>query len=195
MTIGYQKVSITIAGDGLVMHNGQTSDPLNRFSKGIKAINSKRGKTDADQEALARLEFEAGLYVDSEQRVIVPSRVLEAAICEGARKSKEGKLALSGLFVDTDMVLAYEGGPLTVDELRASDAHALRVSVRVGQARVMRNRPYFRNWSGTFQVSLNSEVANPAALKQWITACGAFVGLLDWRPRHGRFAITAFDLV
>jgi hypothetical protein len=38
----------------LLLHNGQTADPSNRFSKEMKKISGKRGKTDADFEQLSK---------------------------------------------------------------------------------------------------------------------------------------------
>ncbi len=96
---GYTQYEVELAGDSLIMHNGQTADPLNPFSKAMKEISGKRKKTDSDYEAMANIEYKAGLYVDAKNNVIVPSRVLESVLVEGAKKSKEGKLALSGMFV------------------------------------------------------------------------------------------------
>lgn len=192
---GYKQFRCVISGDSLVMHNGQTADPLNPFSKAMKQISGKRKKTDADFEALADLEFRAGLYLDEQQRVIVPGRVIEAAIAMGAKKSKEGKQALSGLFVDTDAVLSYEGSPMSVDALVKSPTHRLAVPVRVSTSRIIRTRPHFKNWSAEFLCSVREDVANDRALKTWVEACGALVGLCDWRPRHGRFALDKFEEV
>jgi hypothetical protein len=106
MAKGYLQYECELSGDSLIMHNGQTADPLNSFSKAMKEISGKRKKTDADFEALANIEYQAGLYLNAKGQVIIPSRVLESVLVEGAKKSKEGKLALSGMFVDTDAILA-----------------------------------------------------------------------------------------
>lgn len=192
-TMNYE---VGIRGRSLLMHNGQTADPLNKFAKAMKAVTAVRKKTDAEYEKLAKIEFQAGLYLDaSGTKVIVPGRVLEAAIAEGAKKVKEGKSALAALFVDSDMALEYAGGPLTPDELAKSDKHRLTVGVRVSQARVMRTRPYFEDWSGTFRLSFDDSLANPEQVHTWITRAGELVGLGDWRPRHGRFVVTKFSVL
>lgn len=187
------KASILLAD--LIMHNGQTADPLNPYAKAMKMISSKRKKVDADFEALAEIEYEAGLYLNPSREVVLPGRLFESMIAEGARKSKEGKLALSGTFVDNDPVIAYDGGPKTLAELKASPAHRLTVNVRVGQAKVMRCRPIFRNVSADFLISLNTDVANEAQLRKWIEDGLNLVGLGDWRPRHGRGSLTRFERV
>jgi hypothetical protein len=189
---GYKQYRVEIGGDTLIMHNGQTADPLNKFAKAMKEISGKRKKTDADHQALADIEFRAGLYVDQQGRVILPGRVYEAALAIGARQSKEGKLALSGLFVDNDAVLEYDGGPLTVDQLVASESHRLSVAVRVSTSKVIRTRPIFRAWKATFVLSVDSTVANEASVRRWVQDTGSRVGVGDWRPRHGRYDLLAF---
>lgn len=189
---GYTQYDVVLQGDSLIMHNGQTADPLNPFSKAMKEISGKRKKTDTDYEAMANIEFKAGLYVDAKNNVIVPSRVLESVLVEGAKKSKEGKLALSGMFVDTDATFTYDGYPMTIDELMNSPDHRLCVAVRVGMSKVMRTRPHFKNWTAKFKVSLNSDVANEGQLRRWVEDAGAYVGIGDWRPRHGRYEIVEF---
>ena len=192
--MAYQQFSVSVAVPSLIMHSGQTADPLNRYAKAMKALSGKRAKTDADHEALARLECEAGLYLNGKGEVIIPGRVIEAMIAEGAKKSKEGKIALSSTFVDNDPVISYDGGPLTVEQLLDSDQHRLAVPVRVGQAKVVRTRPIFRDVRFTFLVSLETSLANEAQLRRWIEAGLNQVGIGDWRPRHGRGELISFGL-
>lgn len=193
----YIKHRITIAGEKLIQHNGQTADPLNKYTKAMKTITSDRAlkKTDEGIAELMKIEFEAGLYLNAKKQVIIPSRILEAHIAEAARKTKEGKSALAGMFVDTDAILAYDGGPLTVKELIASDEHRLTVGVGVNNARIMRTRPLFSNWSATFDVSVLSEMAGSKTLETWITNGGKFVGIGDYRPRYGRYEIQQFEVL
>jgi hypothetical protein len=195
MAKGYLQYECELSGDSLIMHNGQTADPLNSFSKAMKEISSKRKKTDADYEAMANIEYQAGLYLNNKGQVIVPGRVLESVLVEGAKKSKEGKLALSGMFVDTDGILEYEGGAMTLKQLMESPEHRLCVAVRIGMSKVMRTRPHFKNWRTTFKVSINEQVANEAQLKRWLEDAGSYVGIGDWRPRHGRYELENFNAV
>jgi len=64
MPKGYSQYEVELSGDSLIMHNGQTADPLNPFSKAMKEISSKRKKTDTDYEAMANIEYRAGLYLN-----------------------------------------------------------------------------------------------------------------------------------
>ena len=193
-TEGYRFYRVGIRGlSPLVMHNGQLADPLNPFAKAIKSISTKKKKTDSDFAELADIEWRGGLYVNNEGRPSIPSRVIEAMIAKGAARSKEGKTALSGMFVETDGRLSFAGDSLSVDELCASADHRLTVGVRVGMSRVMRTRPIFNDWNVTFEVSASTEVVtDSASLHRWVSDAGAFIGLCDYRPRYGRFSVTSF---
>ena len=48
----------------IIMHCGQTADPLNQFSKAMKKLSAKRNKTDDDLAILSGIEWWAGLYLD-----------------------------------------------------------------------------------------------------------------------------------
>lgn len=195
MSTGYAKYRVTIGGSTLLMHNGQTADPLNKYSKAMKEITAdrQRKKTDEGIAELARIEYEAALYLNAKRQVILPSRILEAHISEAARKTKEGKVALAGMFVDTDGILEYEGGPLTVEKLLDSEEHRLTVPVCVNGSRVVRTRPLFRNWKTTFEVSILEEMVSANSLKTWLENGGNFVGIGDYRPRYGRYELLKFE--
>lgn len=194
--MAYSRFDVEIAIPTLIMHNARLANPLDTYTKRIKEISSKRKKVDADFAALADLEYEGSLYLDQTgTKVVIPGRVFEAAIAEGARKSKEGKQALSGLFVDNDAEITYEGGPLTVKELVASPAHRLVVGVKVQKNRVQRTRPLFKDVRAKFTVSLDLSVANAKSLQTWIEAAITQAGIGDWRPRYGRGALVSFEAV
>ena len=195
MSIGYRFYRVTIKGIcPMLMHNGQLADPLNPFSKAMKSVTGKRKKTESDLAEMANIEWRGGLYVDAHQQLILPSRVLEATIAKGASKSKEGKQALSGLFVESNGLLDYRGKGATLDEMCADPDFRLTVGVRVGQSRVMRTRPILHDWSATFDVSASTEVVtDSAAVNRWLRDAGAFVGIGDYRPRYGRFIVDQFE--
>ena len=171
----------------LIQHNGQTADPTNRWSKAIKLISSKRAKTDADYEEMARLEFMAGLYLD-ENGPIVPAFMIDALIVNGAKKSKEGQVAKSGCFCLQHARLEYDG-PRTPDELWADEVFHFAAIVRVQQSRVSRMRPIFHNWSAVVTLNIEDTMVNVARVDEWLTAAGTQVGIGDWRPQYGRFTV------
>lgn len=172
----------------MLMHNGQTADPLNRWAKLLKQVSSKRAKTDADYEEMARIEFYAGLYM-GEHGPIIPAHVIDAMTINAAKKSKEGMLAKSGVFCLDHARLEYDG-PCTPEELWANERFHFSSIVRVGTARVARMRPIFREWEANVTLNVEASVVNPARLTDWMLAAGTQVGLGDWRPQYGRFQAT-----
>ena len=203
-----QKLSVTINGTtDLICHNGQTADPRNSFAKQLKAISGKRKKTDADFDQMAKIEWFAGLYVgrtsdDAEgtARLTLPSHVVESALVGGAKKSKRGVQAKSGLFVSNDAVLSFPGAPAAalakeelqawLDELFEKGDNTLTVGVKVGMAKVMRTRPRFSRWTSTFVCEFDDAVLTLGDVKDILEDAGRLVGVGDWRPKFGRFGVT-----
>lgn len=171
----------------LLLHNGQTADPTNRYSKAMKAISSKRAKTDADYEEMARIEFQAGLYMGVDGPVL-PNTVIDATVLNGAKKLKDGPKAKAGCFCLDHAKLEYDG-PRTAEELWADERFHFAAKVRVGQASVMRMRPRFEEWACTLTLNVDDEIVNPSQVDRWLKAAGAQVGLCDWRPQFGRFTV------
>ena len=173
----------------LVMHNGQTADPLNRFSKQMKEISGKRKKTDEDYAEMSRIEWHAGLYVDDNHRLVLPSTVVEASIIDGAKKSKLGKAFKSSVFVNDDAEVAIEKKYGKAEELWDYDEFRDVRGVRIGQSRVMRTRPIFRNWAAEFEVLFDDEQVNQSEVMRAIVDAGRISGVGDFRPKFGRFEV------
>lgn len=185
-----QEITVTIRGVApLIMHNGQTCDPLNKFARAIKEISGKRKKTDEDYAEMGRLEWIAGLYVNEEGRLIIPADVLDSAMVEGAKKSKLGKQFKSAVFVPNDADLIIDKKNYTVDKLWGDENYRDVRGVRVGQARIMRTRPIFRTWECTFTIQYDDEQVNEADVRRALRDCGVQVGLCDYRPKYGRFEL------
>jgi len=180
----------------LLMHNGQTSDPLNDYAKQIKRISSKRNKSEADHEQMANIEYIAGLYTDQTGRPCIPAPVLEAAIVGkggAARKERAGKQAAAAVFVEKDAPLEYDG-PKNVEEMLNDPNMRLRVAVRVQSNKVMRTRPMIpAGWTAEVEVVFNEKLVDEEAVIRWMKVAGEEVGIMDWRPKYGRFAVELLD--
>lgn len=174
-----------ISSAPLLMHNGQTADPLNKWARALKKISSKRVKTDADYEEMARIEFMAGLYLAPDGPV-VPSYVFDSMLVSAAKKSKEGPLAKSSTFCLNHARLDYDG-PREADTLWQEERFRFSAIVRIGTARVARMRPRFDQWSCAMEVNVETSLVNPSRIDEWMQVAGTQIGLGDWRPQHGRF--------
>lgn len=186
--MAWKKTQYRLKGDSaLLMHNGKLADPLGTVSKAIKQVSAKKAKTDADHERMATLEFAGGLYLDEQLGPFIPGENIEAAIYEAARKTKEGKLATSALFVPGKSKLEYEGPREIKSLLDAGETFRLCVPVGLNGKRVMRTRPIFRSWSAVTEIEYEDAILNPEQVDRWINTAGVQIGLCDWRPRYGRF--------
>lgn len=174
----------------LLMHNSRLSDPLDPVAKALKRISGKRQKTDEDYLEMARIEHAGGLYHDTELGPYIPGENLTACLVKAARLSSRGPKIEQGVFIETMRApLVYEG-KRDVDGLWADENFRHRASVKVGQQRVMRTRPYFRQWECWADGIYDSSVINLADLAEIAVTAGARIGLGDWRPRYGRFTST-----
>lgn len=129
----------------LLMHNPRMVDKEFEITREIAAITSKRKKTDEDFAAIEKLEWYGGLY-EHNGLVVQPSSKVRKCLINAARMSKQGKsveraITMTELFVP----LHYEG-PRSIDELFADKRFHSRLSVGVGNKRVMRVRPQFFPW-------------------------------------------------
>jgi hypothetical protein len=171
----------------LLMHSGQLADPLNDWARRMKKVSGKRQKTEADHQELGRLEYLGSLYLLNGEPCI-PAHVLEASLIAAAKKRREGPLAKSGMFCADDFPLLYDG-PHRPEDLCRDPEFRLVIGVVVQRNRVMRTRPMFREWAADVSIGFLPDVADPAQIRQWLISAGETVGLMDWRPRFGRFAV------
>jgi hypothetical protein len=184
----YQTLQLRITGvSPILLHNGHLADPLEPIVKEIKKISGKRGKTDADLEELARLEWRGSLYLN-DGKVCLPGDVIEAAFCEGAKRSKSGKLAQAGIICPTNPPLEYDG-PSDIDDLWKDGGFRLTVGVKIQRSRVMRTRPIFRKWAVTFGLMFDDGLLNREQVIEIMKTTGEVVGICDWRPKFGRFGV------
>lgn len=171
----------------VLLHNGQTADPTNKLAKALKQISSKRAKTDADFEEMARIEFMAGLYMDKNGPVL-PAENLTAMLIKAAKKRREGPAATSGMFVLEHASLEYEG-PREAASLWEDEQYRHVALVVVQRNRIARTRPIFHEWSAVVKVTYEDELVNETQLDEWFDIAGAQIGIGDWRPRFGRFIV------
>ncbi len=184
--MAWKELTVQITGAApLLLHNGELANPTSEGAKALKQVSSKRNKTDADHEEMARLEWHYGLY-RSNGKVILPGVLLEACLAKAAAKKKLKKVVQSGVYVPDDAVLEYDG-PSDIDALWKDGRFTFSIGVKVSQARVYRTRPRFDGWGGKFRICFDDEQLNQRDLEQILGIAGPQIGLGDWRPKFGRF--------
>jgi hypothetical protein len=173
------------------------------MAKQMKELTSKRNKTDADYKLIADVEWLAGWYLEPDQieyaingndialgdhgKPIIPGYILDAMMVNGAKKNKLGMQFKSGVFVDGDGELLFESKKDGLDKLMSNPNFRLQTLETVGKARVVRTRPYLKQWQVRFTANYDDTVVNLPAVEQSIEVAGRLVGLCERRPRLGRF--------
>lgn len=184
-------VEISITGTTrLLLHADTLADPLHSQTKEMKKTSGKRTKTDSDHEDMARLEYIASLYMGPDG-VAIPYRNVMKCLIEGARITKSGAKVERGLtMMGTEFTLIYDG-PRTAEELYANKNFVSRMSVKVGQQKVMRCRPAFKSWGLVASAMIDETVLSVEELSDIATNAGQFIGLGDYRKGGGYGRFTA----
>lgn len=171
----------------LIVHNGQLADPLNKWAKLMKAITSKRNKTEADLEEMSKVEFFGGLYLN-DSGPCMPDFCLDALMISGAKIFKDGNKAKSGCWAVRHADIEYDG-PRDPEEMFADGRFVIRVGAKPpsSSGRVQRTRPIFRDWAMSVAYEYDDTICNEKDIVAWMTNAGAQKGLCDWRPKYGRF--------
>lgn len=133
--------------------------------------------------------FESYLYKNSAGNLIIPARVLKAALVTAATKDglkQDGKrstykdIIKSMLFVDGDLILDQNH-----DNLSKNSAF-----VRIGTSRVLRIRPQLVKWSGKVSLIVaDSKTLPTEAVDRFFEYAGRMLGIGDYRPEYGRFEV------
>lgn len=168
-----------------MMHCGQLADPLNRWTKALKAVTGKRMKTEADHEEMARLEWLGSLYLQDGQPCI-PGIAMQATLINAAKTLKKGPKAKAGLLCESNFTLVYDG-PTDPATLWEDERFRDRTAMVVERSRVMRTRPIFFPWSVSISVAFNDELLNVSDVNAFVAIGGHTIGLLESRPRYGRY--------
>lgn len=181
----------------MILHNGQTADPTNKFARAIKAICAKGSKklTDTDYENRDRLEWEAGLYWNKELGPVMPSDNIEACVKAGAQKSRRGKdFSAAVLCSEAEVPIKFKHFPVDkngvpdMDAMYKDGGYVLRKGVKVQTSRIIRVRPMIpTGWTLEFTLEFDDSILNESAIKQAINDAGSLIGLSDFRPKFGRF--------
>lgn len=141
----------------LLCHNPQMVDPECEYNRQIKTFTSKRKKTEDDIKQIEYLEWFGGIYTaDIDGRVVVsqPTSKLRKCLVNAARITKQGKqIERAVITTALHVPLLYDDAkqlPDIDDELKRLQGESVynsRLSVGIGNKRVMRVRPQFVRWA------------------------------------------------
>lgn len=184
----------------LLMHSNRAANPLDVYAKFMKPLQKKRNKTDQDYMELARIEWEAGLYLH-DGIVALPAENLDRCLWDAAKKTKSGKLYKSGALISEDWLpLDYRGPKIKIKQngeipLTDLDGFYDRLShqqmVKVSSQQILRTRPIFHDWCFKFSIMIDEQVLDERTMVKIVETAGRYIGMCEKRPRLGRFEMEA----
>lgn len=185
-----KSLSIQITGKSpLLMHSDRFANPLDPMTKAHKELTSIRKKSDENQIAIAKSEFIGGCYWRAGVGFFMPAQNLDACLLGAAKLQKLGvKFKQATQILEDDLPLIGKF-PATPEKLWEQPDHVDARGVKVGQAKIIRYRPIFKEWALQATVMFNEEILSPSEVKKAIEDAGALIGLGDYRPRFGRFNV------
>jgi hypothetical protein len=188
-----KKVDVRLRGlQPLLQHSPQGVDPTHPMVRKMREITSKgsKKKSEADLAEQDWLEYQLALYWNGEF-VYVPDTALLGAIRAGASANRRGREVQAGVDIaEQEIPLLYDGpkSPRELYDARFVD----RRPAGVQKARVMRVRPRFNKWELAFTLLIDDSVMNVSDVKTALEEAGTKKGLLDHRPRFGRFEVVSW---
>ena len=175
------KLNVTIEGLAPILFNRWTDDAQQKLRSGATG-----GKFTDDQRLAEALEK---TYTNDDGDLVIPGWNLKKCILEGSNRAglKEGRAAMSKFLAATIFV---EGDPsFGVTEPDFIDERMGRRPARTGGA-VLIKRPGLRaGWRLPFTINVVDDRRDEAAIRRATEEAGLMVGLCDFRPEFGRFAI------
>lgn len=157
---------------------------MNKFTE-AKPSESKRGKKVYDPKE----EAEKKTYRTEDGQLFLPSTHFKASMTKAATDFKmSGKKSYkdyikSGVFIQEQEII-----------LDQQEYEIFACPVVIQRARVMSWRPMFKEWSCSFTIEIADDMINPTTLKEILEMAGRYKAVGDFRPEHGRFKVTKFEV-
>lgn len=179
----------------LMMQSVVSADPIHPLVTEIRTYTSKRAKekTEADHEAIAKLEFSANIYHDAEAGPYLPGLNIDAAIRDGAKHMRKGATIERGFMTVDDVIPVQFEGPRSIEGLYADKRFVDRRAVGIQSSKTMRTRPIFRNWLVEFDTAYDEDVLDFDIVKRAAELAGRYCAIGTYRPRFGRFSSEVLD--
>lgn len=194
----------------LMLNNAIKADPMHPITKAIKEYTKKRTKTEEDLAVIQQLEWLGALYPEKDGNFtingshveiegfgfpIIKGDMIEGALIAGAKKHKLGQAFKAGVFCDDNPRVRFEGEaeiPVLFGNRKFVDTRSAKLQ---GKTTIMVTRAFFPEWKIQFSLSYLPDLINTSDIKRALEAAGQQSALGTYRPKYGRFRLTAFEEV
>ncbi len=185
-----KKLKVSIKGTrDLIMHNGRLANPLDPWTRAVKAVIEKKDKTDKGLIELMRVEARASIYETEKKEVGLPAEIVYASILEAARVRKLGMKIERGVRYDPITEPLFINGKIfNADKFIEDPKNIYYVSVGNRGNRVMRSRPIIKGeWRADYEFELDQNILNIESFVEILVYAGPYIGLCDRRPLYGTY--------
>jgi hypothetical protein len=181
------RVGLTIQGTSTLLFHRWNCEAVDAKAKAAKGSAAK--KTD---------DVESYVYRDDNGEICIPGEYLRQAIAgpAGAAKFRQDPRSTRKSALDL-----YKAGIVSLTELATLGVQDWDLidqrRVTVQRAGITRMRPaMLAGWRAEFELQvLLPEYIPPMDLLDVVTRAGQLVGLADFRPTYGRFAVVKFEVL
>ena len=184
----------------LIMHNGEGASPLDNrelpdYLKDSehtllrtlkKALMGKRKKTEKDFERLSKLDFYSSLYLNDQNKIIIPAKCIEASILAQGKENKLGQLVKRAISVNEDSILNFPNKDKSLAELYKT--HRYQTVVKVGVSKTLSTRAIFKQWDFYTIIEYVPKLIDKQQVLD-ILSLGKYYGFMGRRPKFGRYEI------
>lgn len=192
-------VRVTLTGTmPLMLHNGRLANPLDPHTRELKALTSKRSKTDEDLSLMIAVEARGAAYETPEGHIGLPDANVWRSIQEAAKAYKRGADVSRAVIYDPEHIspILIDGAAVPVEEYLAPHLvdHIDYRPVGVNGRTVMRARPIIREWSSIHEFDVLTDIINIEELVTFVDRAGRLQAVGDHRPQYGRFTATVEEV-
>lgn len=176
----------------LMLNNPQTVNPMNEYSKELKALTSKRSKTDEDQNEIFHIKFLASCYLNNKGQYIIPSNMIAKSFEAGAKENKLGAKFQRSVFVKEDGLLKFSENGCTPEELweNHSDKYVDIRPVGIMKSKIVTARMIVPEWEMQGELFFDESQLNKSEVWLAMVNAGSRYGIGTYRQCYGRYEIT-----
>jgi hypothetical protein len=199
----YQYYRVDLVGllPGLLLSNGQMADPTCEYAMKLKSLSVKKAGSDEAERQRVQLHVTGRLYLNADERVVIPEPMISKALQEGCKavNPQKWRKLWAGITVLDHAVLESPSLPEGYDykELYKNPECVHRCVARDAKKQPQpRYRPLFKRWKASVLVEIDPLTLDEKQLRQAFEQTGKVSGFGDWRPsspkspgKFGRFVV------
>lgn len=149
-----------------------------------------RGMSHADFENSPEM-FKARLYIEEDDKLTIPPRVIMGLLKEAAKKSGIKQDRKRSTYADLIDAVVFCLDPVKLN-VKISDVGKHKEYVTVQRSKVLRVFPMLQKWKGTLNLVIDEKQIPLEALDEIFEYGSAYCGFGDYRPQFGRFKVNRF---